>query len=506
MASREEWQAPGKPLPAGLLVFRVGGRRASLSAAGAGVSSSSTLPVRWIILTLLSIALLPTIASAAAPATQPSPVPRGTLAERAQSLLGLGTFLVLAFAVGRSRGARGFPLRVVLWGVALQFAFGSIVLFAPGVLAGVQDAIRKLLDFSNEGARLVFGTVLVDGAAPVVGDDGAAVGVAQIGFVFAVTVLPTILFVSTLTAMLYHLGVLTWVVHALAWLMRKTMGTSGAETLSTAANIFVGQTEAPLIVRPFLPIATRSELMAIMVGGFANIATGVLVAYTDFLDEFVPDAGGHLALACFISAPATLVVAKLMMPETEDPATAGGVRVKVERIDANVLDAATRGTSEGVALALNVGAMLIAFTALIALLNALLGWIGGWIGEPNLTLQQVFGYALAPLAWLCGIEWQYCPRVGSLLGIKTVLNEFIAYFEMGQNWAKDPAYLSPRAGLLATYALCGFANFASVGIQIGGISVLAPSRRADLSRIALLAMFGGTIATLMTACVVGVLT
>jgi CNT family concentrative nucleoside transporter len=245
--------------------------------------------------------------------------------------------------------------------------------------------------------------------------------------------------------------------------------------------------------------------MAVMVGGFANIATGVLVAYTDMLKSFVPNVGGHLALACFISAPATLVVAKLMMPETQEPLTSGGVEFKVERIDANVIDAATRGTSEGLALALNVGAMLVAFTALIALLNALLGWTGGWFGAPNLTLQRVFGYVFAPLAWLCGIEWTYAPRVGALLGIKTVLNEFVAYFELGQSWSKDAGFLSPRAGLLATYALCGFANFASVGIQIGGISVLAPTRRADLSRIGLLAMIGGTIATLMGACVVGVL-
>jgi CNT family concentrative nucleoside transporter len=432
-------------------------------------------------------------------------VPASTLAERAQSLVGLLVFVALAFLIGRARGARGFPLRVVAWGFALQFAFGAIVLFAPNVLVVVQLAIQRLLEFSNAGAELVFGRALVSGSAPVVGNDGTAIGVAQLGFVFAVTVLPTILFVSMLTAILYHLGVLTLVVHALAWLMHKTMGTSGAETLSTAANIFVGQTEAPLLVRPFLALATRSELMAIMVGGFANIATGVLVAYTDMLKDFVPSAGGHLALACFISAPATLVVAKLMMPETDQPVTSAGVEFKVERVDANVIDAATRGTSEGLLLALNVGAMLVAFTALIALLNALLGWTGGWFGAPNVTLQRILGYVFAPLAWLCGIEWQYCPRVGALLGIKTVLNEFVAYFEMGQMWSKDASFLSPRAGLLATYALCGFANFASVGIQIGGISVLAPSRRADLSRIGLLAMIGGTIATLMGACVVGVL-
>jgi CNT family concentrative nucleoside transporter len=431
-------------------------------------------------------------------------VPAGTIWERSQSLLGLVAFVILAYLIGRLRGSRApLPVRTVLWGIVLQFGFGSIVLFAPAVLETVQLAIQRLLDFSNAGAELVFGSSLIRGIAQTTSDSagkGQLVGWTQLGFIFAFTVLPTIIFVSMLTAILYHLGILTIIVHGLAWLMHKSMRTSGAETLSTAANIFVGQTEAPLLIRPFLAAATRSELMAIMVGGFANIATGVLVAYTQFLEKFVPDVGGHLALACFISAPATLVVAKLIMPETETPVTAGGVAFKVERVDANLFDAATRGTSEGLALSLNVGAMLITFTALIALLNAVLSGVTGW------TLQQVFGWVFAPLAWLTGIEWQYCSRVGSLLGIKTVLNEFLAYLQMSQELTKDSNHLSPRAALLATYALCGFANFASVGIQIGGISVLAPTRRADLSRIGLLAMVGGTIATLMGACVVGVLT
>ncbi len=428
--------------------------------------------------------------------TQFSTSASGTPGQRLQSLLGLAVFTGIAFAIGRARGSRTpVPLRTIAWGFALQFGFGAIVLFAPAVLEAVQDAIRKLLEFSDAGATMVFGPNLVQGAADVKSGDGALVGIAQIGFVFAVKVLPTIMFVSMLTAILYHLGILTLIVHALAWLMQKTMKTSGAETLSTAANIFVGQTEAPLIVRPFLAAATRSELMAIMVGGFANIATGVLVVYAGFLKDLVPNAGGHLALACFISAPATLVVAKLMMPETETPATSK-VDFKVARVDANLFDAATRGTSEGLALALNVGAMLITFTALVALINALVGAVTG------LTLEQIFGRIFAPLAWLLGIEWRYCQPVGSLMGTKTVLNEFLAYSRMS---ALKPSDLSPRAALLATYALCGFANFASIGIQVGGISTLAPNRRADLSRIALLAMVGGTIASFMSACVVGVL-
>jgi CNT family concentrative nucleoside transporter len=450
----------------------------------------------------------------------PPAMPTGTLIERAQSLLGLIVFVALAFAIGRLRGSRGrVPVRTIAWGLALQFAFGAIVLFSPRVLEVVQLGIQRLLEFSNAGAEMVFGQSLIRGVAQTTSDPsgGTVTGWTQLGFVFAFVVLPTIIFVSMLTAMLYHVGVLTWVVHGLAWLMHKTMRTSGAETLSTAANVFVGQTEAPLVVRPFLATATMSELMAIMVGGFANIATGVLVTYTQFIGPYVANAGGHLALACFISAPATLVVAKLIMPETQTPQTAGGVNFKVERIDANLFDAATRGTSEGLTLALNVAAMLITFTALVALVNAVFGGLTGWMGfgptaivdgqtvYKGWTLQQVFGWAFAPVAWLTGVEWRHCTKVGSLLGIKTILNEFIAYLDMSVSFARDAAYLPPRAALLATYGLCGFANVASVGIQIGGISVLAPSRRADLARIGLLAMIGGAIASLMGACVVGIL-
>jgi len=245
--------------------------------------------------------------------------------------------------------------------------------------------------------------------------------------------------------------------------------------------------------------------MAIMVGGFANIASGVLVVYTDFLKDYIRDVGGHLAAACFISAPATLVVAKLMMPETDTPVTAGGVEFKVERIDANLIDAATRGTTEGLALALNVGAMLITFTALVAMIDALFGWGFGKLGIPGVTLETILGRVMAPLAWLSGVQWHEARAAGSLLGVKTVLNEFIAYLQMSQQFAANPNFLSPRSALITVYALCGFANFASVGIQIGGISTLAPNRRHDLSRIGLLAMVGGAIASFMGACVVGVL-
>ena len=439
-------------------------------------------------------------------------VPTGTLLERGHCLLGLAVFLLISHLIGRVySGAKAVQWRVIGWGVVLAFAFGAIVLFAPGLLTAVQDAIQKLLDFTLVGSRMVFGNLAAYAGSPVLNgpadvDGSQATGqFANTGAVFAFIVLPTIVFVSMLTAMLYRLHVLGWVVNGLAYVMRRTMGTSGAETLSTAANIFVGQTEAPLIVRPFLAAATRSELMAIMLGGFANIASGVLVVYTKFLQDYVQNAGGHLAAACFVSAPATLVVSKLILPETETPVTVDSLSRDVEQIDSNLVDAATRGTSEGLTLAINVGAMLLAFTALVALINAVLGWGFGKVGVPGVTLEGTLGYVCSPVAWLCGIPWHDCHKVGGLLGVKTVLNEFVAYNDMSQAYKADAHFLSPRSGLLATYALCGFANIASIGIQIGGISVLAPDRRHELARLGTVAMIGGAIASCIGACVIGVL-
>ncbi|HEV2292929.1 MAG TPA: nucleoside transporter C-terminal domain-containing protein [Tepidisphaeraceae bacterium] len=467
------------------------------------------LPIAFVLILTLPIKLTAQTVAPAAPV-----VDSGTLAQRAQSLLGLVAFVFLAFVIGRLRGARTIPWRVIGWGIVLQFAFASLVLFVPRLLEGVQYGVQALLDYTREGATMVFGN-LVDVTVPVNDSPfpNPAVpirGYAQTGAVFAFFVLPTIIFFSALTAILYHSGIMQYVVQGLAWVMAKTTGTSGAETLSTAANIFVGQTEAPLMVRPFVATCTNSELMVIMVGGFANIASGVLGLYTAWLSPFIANAGGHLAAACFISAPATLIVGKLLMPETTTPVTSGGVRFKVEKIDANLIDAAARGTTEGLTLALNVAAMLIAFTALVALINGIIAWssrklgLAALTGEP-LTLQNLLSYPMAPLAWLTGVPWSDARDVGSLLGIKTVLNELIAYSQMKDRFAVDPMFIAPRSALIATYALCGFANFASIGIQVGGISTLAPGRRADLSRIALLAMIGGAIASFMGACVVGVL-
>jgi CNT family concentrative nucleoside transporter len=432
-------------------------------------------------------------------------------------LFGLTVVTLLAFGIGRLRGSRArIPRRTLVWGIVLQIAFGAIVVLNRTFLEVINDVVNALLGYTREGASLVFGDLVWNNIAvgtpngfgpmaPITPNGSFA----HVGAYFAFFVVPTIIFFSCLTAVLYHVGIMQFVVQGLAWIMSKSMGTSGAETLSATANIFVGQTEAPLMVKPFVAAATNSELMAIMVGGFANIASGVLGLYTIWLQPYIPDAAGHLAAACFITCPGSLLISKLMVPETETPETIGSVEFKVERIDANLVDAAARGTTEGLGLALNVAAMLISFTALVALVNALLGWCSVKLhlcpADHPLSLEIILGFIFRPFAWLIGVQWSESKDVGSLLGIKTVLNELIAYSKMKDEFGANPHFLSPRSALLATYALCGFANFASVGIQVGGISTLAPSRRGDLSRIGMFAMLGGALASLMAACVIGIL-
>jgi concentrative nucleoside transporter, CNT family len=328
-------------------------------------------------------------------------------------------------------------------------------------------------------------------------------------------VLPTIIFFSSLMTVLYHLGVMQLIVKGAAWVMMRTMKTSGAETLSAAGNIFVGQTEAPLMIKPFVGRMTMSELMAVMTGGFATVAGGVMAAYVGMLVAFFPDIAGHLIAASVMSAPAALAVAKLMYPEKEEPVTRGTLKVEVESSDANVIDAAARGAGEGLTLALNVGAMLLAFIALIALLNALLGWTSdtvgltalmqhqGWIAaDARLTIEMILGWVFAPVAWVMGVPWHDATTVGTLLGVKTALNEFVAYLQFSSLLgAGEP--LSPRSIVITTYALAGFANFSSIAIQIGGIGGIAPTRRSDLSRIGLRAMVGGTLAAFLTGTIAG---
>lgn len=434
------------------------------------------------------------------------------------SFLGLVTMILIAWVFSVDRSV--VPWRVIAWGLGLQFVFGLFILKTPlgeAIFAGINDVVVALLGYTVEGARFLFGN-LVDFTVPVTGEGTAATGmVAQTGATFAFNVLPTIIFFSSLMTVLYYLGVMQAMVRGIAWVMMRTMRTSGAETLSAAGNIFVGQTEAPLLIKPFVSTLTMSELMVVMTAGFATVAGGVMAAYVGMLVDHFPDIAGHLLAASVMSAPAAILIGKVMYPEKEEPVTRGELRVDIESPDANVIDAAARGASEGLTLALNVGAMLLAFIALISLLNALIGFVAdltsltsllqgwGWLdaGE-RLTLEAIFGWVLAPLAWIMGVPWQDATTIGSLLGVKTVLNEFVAYLQLSSILSGEGG-LSPRSVVIATYALAGFANFSSIAIQIGGIGGIAPSRRSDLSRLGLRAMIGGTLAAFMTACIAGIL-
>lgn len=418
---------------------------------------------------------------------------------RLQSLLGIAVMLGLAWGLSVNR--RRVPWRIIGWGLGLQFVFGVIVLrTGPGrwLFDLLNDLVMALLGFTEEGARFIFGN-LVQNQVPV--DVAGTEGVAQTGAFFAFSVLPTIIFFSSLMAVLYHLGVMQLLVRGMATVMQRTLGTSGAETLSAAANVFVGQTEAPLVVRPFVDRMTMSELMAVMTGGFATVAGGVMAAYVGMLSPVFPDIAGHLIAASVMSAPAALVVAKIIWPETEQAVTASSLEVHVERMDVNAIDAAARGASDGLQLALNVGAMLLAFLALVAMLNAGVGVVGAWVGVEGLSLQSILGTLFWPLAWAMGVPAAECSSVGQLLGMKMILNEFVAYLDL----ARMAEGLSHRSLVIATYALCGFANLGSIGIQLGGIGGIAPERRSDLARIGLRAMLGGTLAAFLTANVAGVL-
>ena len=449
---------------------------------------------------------------------------------RIRSGFGLLVMIFLAFALSKAR--RSINWRLVVVGVGLQIILGVITLTPPGqaFFGFFNDAVKLLLGYTEQGSAFLFGNLAVQnnvavgpsvvpqpaGAAPgwwvqaakmapVQPPQGGPWGWAPIGAFFAFGVLPTIIFFSSLMAVLYHLGVMQQLVRGIAIVMQKTMKTSGSETLSAAGNIFVGQTEAPLLVRPFIARMTESELMAVMTGGFATVAGGVMVAYVGILQGVFPDIAGHLLCASIMSAPAALVVAKIMIPEP-DPTksqTFGELKVDLPSTDANIIDAAARGAGDGLKLALNVGAMLLAFIALIAMLNGIVGWAGGLVGWPEARIEGILGFVLAPLAWVMGVPWEDATTIGSLLGVKTVLNEFVAYLQLGEI-AKTLVH--HRSLVIAAYALCGFANFASIAIQIGGISPIAPERRGDLARIGLRAMIGGTLAGFMTACVIGTMT
>ena len=413
--------------------------------------------------------------------------------DRAVSFLGI--FAMIGLAVAMSNNRRRINWQLVAVGVALQIAFAVIIFYVPGgqyVFDAATTGVKKLLEFTNDGSAFIFESYVTREVDP-----------ALINFTFAV--LPTIIFFSSLMTILYHLGVMQRIVYVFALMMQKTMNTSGAESLSAAANIFVGQTEAPLVVKPYVDKMTMSELMTVMTGGFATVAGGVLAIYVGMLEPMFPDIAGHLLAASVMSAPAALVIGKIMWPETEIAETSGALSMHHEKEDINVLDAASRGAAEGLKLALNVAAMLLAFIALIALINAIIAGFTGLFTDDVFTLQMLFGYVFFPIAWVMGVPWADCFEVGQLLGIKMVVNELVGYAEL-QRMLTDPSVqLSDRSVVIATYALCGFANFGSIGIQLGGIGGIAPSRRHDLAKLAFRAMIAGTIAAFMTATIAGIL-
>lgn len=423
--------------------------------------------------------------------------------DRFVGLLGLVCLVLIAYLLSRSR--KDISWRLIAWGLGLQLIFALLILkTGPGkwIFEKCNDIIIGILKSADSGAQFVFGN-LISRFVPVgtVESSGEFVQTQKLvvdnGMAFfAFSVLPTIIFFSALITVLYHYGIMQKLVLALAKLMAKTMKTSGSESLSAAANIFVGQTEAPLVVKPYVGKMTFSELCAIMTGGFATIAGGVMAAYVGLLKDAIPNIAGHLMAASIMSAPAGLVFAKLFTPETEKSLTAGEVKLKVEKVDKNGIDAASRGATDGLRLALNVGAMLIAFIGLVALVNSILGLF--W---KDLSLAWIFGKALSPLAWLMGVPWSDCSKFGDLLGTKVMINEFVAFLKL-QTYALD---LSPKAQVIATYALCGFANLGSIGIQIGGISGIAPERRSDLAKLSVRAMTAGAFASWSTACIAGVL-
>jgi len=409
---------------------------------------------------------------------------------RFTGVLGLLTMLLLAWCFSTNR--RAIRWRTVAWGLSLQIVFAILVLdwtFGHRIIATVGASVTHMLSYSFAGSEMVFGEL---------GKQHSSVGL-----IFATQVAPTIIFISALFAILYHIGVMQIVISFFARLMLWTMRVSGAESLNVAASIFMGQTEAPLTIRPFLPDATRSELMTIMTSGMAHVSGGIMAAYILYGIE-----AQHLLAAVIMTAPGTILISKMLVPETEKPATEGVVHVPKgqEHKEENLLGAIARGTIDGGRLAFNVIIMLISFLALIALMNGIFGGIHNWLAKEHFpwfpsSLDAVLGFFFAPIAWLIGIPWKDARIVGDLLGTRMVINEVVAYAQLGG----QKALLDPRSFTIATFALCGFANLSSIGIQIGGIGALAPNRRNDLARLGLRAMFAGTMANLMSASIVSVL-
>ncbi len=401
--------------------------------------------------------------------------------DRFVSLFGL--FVILGSAYLMSENKKKIQWKTVISGILLQVLFGLVILktqFGRSVFDSIGKGFNAILGFTSEGAKFLFGNLATPSES--------------LGFIFATMVLPTIIFMSALMSVLYHIGFMQKVVELVAKVMMKAMKTSGAESLAAAANIFVGQTEAPLVIKPYVGSMTRSEIMCLMTGGMATVAGGVLAAYVGFGID-----AGHLLAASVMSAPAALVCAKLMVPEVEESSTAGVVKVELPQVATNVIDAAASGASDGMKLAVNVAAMLLAFIALIAMLNGMLSFAGGMFGFPQLSFELLMGYINAPVAWLLGVPWDDCLTVGAILGKKLILNEFVGYLDL----VKATATISPRAQIIATYALCGFSNFSSIAIQLGGIGTLAPEKRPVLAKYGMKSLIAGTLACYMTACIAG---
>jgi concentrative nucleoside transporter, CNT family len=393
----------------------------------------------------------------------------------------LGIFVMLGIAWLFSDNKKQMDWRVIGAGLGIQFLLAILILKTDAGHAAfdyAKNAVNAVIALSDEGAKVVFGDGFME-------------------HFFAFKVLPTIIFVSSLSYLLFYFGVLQKVVEGLAWIMHKTMGVSGTESLAAAANVFVGQTEAPLMIKPYLATMTKSEIMCMMTGGMATVAGGVLAAYVGF-----GISAGHLLAASIMSAPAAIVIAKIMCPETEESPTRGAVKLTLKPQEANAFEAACKGATEGLYLCLNVGAMLIAFIALVALINYILAGIGGLFGF-SVTMQEILSVLFTPLAWVMGIPWEDCGKIGLLLGEKMALNEFLAYIHLG-DLVKAEA-ITERSEIIATYALCGFANFSSIAIQIGGMGGLCPERKTDFAKAGFRSMIGGTLAAFITACIAGLL-
>lgn len=416
--------------------------------------------------------------------------------DRLIGILGILAILGLAYIISNDRNK--IDKKLIFWGISLQLFFALLILKVPGgkfVFNSIDIFIKKILDFSVEGSKFLFGNLADDSL--YFPNDGSWPG---FGFQFAFLVLPTVIFFSSIMSVLYHIGFMQKIIKYISKLMQRTMGTSGAETTSISANIFVGQTEAPLVIKPFISKMTNSELMAIMTGGFATVAGGVMAAYVLMLSKTIPGIAGHLMAASIMSAPAALVIAKIIYPETNSPETAkGDIELSKVSDDGNFLESIGNGATEGMKLALNIAAMLIAFISIIALLNWALGLIS--FGSTILSIELILGYLFMPLAFLMGAPWSEAHVLGSLMGQKLVLTEFIAY----GNLASLGDSVSTKTATIAAYALCGFANFASIGIQLGGIGSIAPERKKDLAKLVMKAMIGGALASWLTATIAGIL-